>query len=54
MAQALMEFETLNADQIEDIMAGARPRQPDGDGGGAATGSGAASVSPIGSPAGEH
>ncbi len=54
MAQALMEFETLNADQIEDIMAGARPRQPDGDSGGAATGSGGASVSPIGGPAGEH
>ena len=54
MAQALMEFETLNADQIEDIMAGARPRQPDGDAGGAATGSGGTSVSPIGGPAGEH
>lgn len=54
MAQALMEFETLNADQIEDIMAGARPRQPDGDSGGAASGSGGATVSPIGGPAGEH
>ena len=54
MAQALMEFETLNADQIEDIMAGARPRQPDGDSGGAASGSSGATVSPIGGPAGEH
>jgi cell division protease FtsH len=32
MADALMEFETLNADQIDDIMAGAKPRTP-GDGG---------------------
>ena len=32
MAEALMEYETLNADQIDDIMAGAKPRAPgDGD-----------------------
>ena len=54
MAQALMEFETLNADQIEDIMAGARPRQPEDDGGGASAGTGSSSVTPIGGPAGEH
>ena len=29
MAQALMEYETLNKDQIDDIMAGAKPRQSD-------------------------
>jgi cell division protease FtsH len=54
MAQALMEFETLNADQIEDIMAGARPRQPEDDGGGASAGTGSSPVTPIGGPAGEH
>ena len=54
MAQALMEFETLNADQIEDIMAGARPRQPEDDGGGASAGTGGSPVTPIGGPAGEH
>ena len=33
MADALMEYETLNADQIDDIMAGAKPRAPsDGSG----------------------
>ena len=31
MADALMEFETLNSDQIDDIMAGAKPRAPDDD-----------------------
>jgi len=33
MADALMEYETLSADQIDDIMAGAKPRAP-GDGSG--------------------
>ncbi len=33
MADALIEYETLTADQIDDIMAGAKPRMP-GDGGG--------------------
>lgn len=28
MSDALMEFETLNADQIDDIMAGGKPREP--------------------------
>jgi cell division protease FtsH len=36
MADALMEYETLNADQIEDIMAGAKPRAPGDDGSGSA------------------
>jgi cell division protease FtsH len=29
MAEALIEYETLNSDQIDDIMAGAKPRAPD-------------------------
>ena len=28
MADALMEFETLSSDQLDDIMAGAKPRHP--------------------------
>jgi cell division protease FtsH len=32
MADALMEFETLSAEQIDDVMAGARPRVPGDDG----------------------
>jgi cell division protease FtsH len=28
MAQALVELETINSEQIDDIMAGARPREP--------------------------
>ena len=28
MAEALIEFETINSDQIDDIMAGAKPRHP--------------------------
>jgi cell division protease FtsH len=28
MADALMEFETLAADQLDDIMAGGKPRHP--------------------------
>jgi cell division protease FtsH len=28
MADALMEFETLSADQLDDIMAGGKPRHP--------------------------
>ena len=33
MAKALVEFETLDSDQIEDIMAGASPRSNDDDSG---------------------
>ena len=28
MADALLKYETINADQIDDIMSGAEPRQP--------------------------
>ena len=28
MADALMEFETLSSEQLDDIMAGAKPRHP--------------------------
>ena len=28
MSQALMDYETLDADQIDDIMAGGEPRAP--------------------------
>jgi len=63
MAEALMQYETIDADQIEDIMAGRKPSAPkdwDGDSSG---GSAQATVdeegenpgsSPIGGPAGEH
>ena len=57
MADALMEFETLTSEQIDDIMAGAKPRQP----GSNPPPSGTASApspepgdSPIGGPAEEH
>ena len=56
MAQALVEFETIGVEQIDDIMAGARPRAPKQDDskpsapGGATT----PTVTPIGGPAGEH
>jgi cell division protease FtsH len=57
MADALMEFETLTSEQIDDIMAGAKPRQP----GSKPPPSGTASApspepgdSPIGGPAEEH
>jgi len=58
MADALMEYETLSADQIDDIMAGAKPRAP-GDGGPANRAKGERpSSSPgahnIGGPAEEH
>lgn len=64
MAQALMLYETIDADQIDDIMVGREPREPK-DWSGAAGGSktadadvGAASQGsssrPIGGPAGEH
>jgi cell division protease FtsH len=29
MADALMEYETLDPNQLDDIMAGAKPRAPD-------------------------
>jgi cell division protease FtsH len=63
MADALMTYETIDSDQIDDIMAGREPRQPsgwDGDAGGnSASGASVADDSvdnsrPIGGPAGEH
>ena len=63
MADALMHYETIDSDQIDDIMAGREVREPkdwgdssSGDGG-ASTGSESKttdSVSPIGGPASEH
>jgi cell division protease FtsH len=52
MAEALVEYETLSSDQIDDIMAGAKPRAP----GNTPPPSGKApsGESPIGDPAGEH
>ncbi|MFK8042253.1 ATP-dependent zinc metalloprotease FtsH [Congregibacter sp.] len=64
MSDALMHYETIDADQIDDIMAGRTPREPsdwskkDGDsdsGSSSAAGSDTADRSgPIGGPAGEH
>lgn len=62
MAEALMKFETIDADQIDDIMSGRPAREPrDWTGGGAATPveakskpSDAGPETPIGGPAGEH
>ncbi|WP_119137908.1 ATP-dependent zinc metalloprotease FtsH [Pseudomonas reidholzensis] len=59
MADALMKYETIDADQIDDIMAGRTPREPrDWDNNDAGT-SGTASQgdrpeSPIGGPAAQH
>ena len=66
MMEALMEYETIDADQIDDIMNGNKPRPPadwsDSDGGGTAARSEAEepqarrdeTSGPIGGPAGEH
>jgi cell division protease FtsH len=54
MADALVELETLSSDQIDDIMAGARPRRPDGTPPPASKGSDEPDESPIGGPAPEH
>lgn len=63
MSQALMLYETIDADQIDDIMAGREPREPKDWGGGPSDGdespvssdaSEPDSGSPIGGPAGEH
>jgi cell division protease FtsH len=61
MAAALIKFETIDAGQIDDIMAGRSPRPPKdwdeaeepGQGSGARTNPGVSS-GPIGGPAGEH
>ncbi len=65
MAAALIKFETIDADQIDDIMAGKSPRQPKGWDDEDSTGSGqpvgneqedkgSAPDKPIGDPAGQH
>ena len=61
MAQALMKYETIDSEQIDDIMAGRTPREPrDWQGGSGASGTPSAKPagdrpeSPIGGPAGEH
>jgi len=62
MAQALMLYETIDSDQIDDIMAGREPREPKDWGGPSGGDESAAgedspepdSGSPIGGPAGEH
>ncbi len=59
MADALMEYETLAPDQLDDIMAGAKPREPgDTPPPSAPTGSSDeepdSGESPIGGPAEEH
>ncbi|MDG2137164.1 MAG: ATP-dependent zinc metalloprotease FtsH [Luminiphilus sp.] len=60
MAEALMQYETIDADQIDDIMNERVPRPPAdwGDSGDSQSDDGASSstdsVGPIGDPAGEH
>ena len=62
MSRALMQFETLDSDQIDDIMSGRAPRPPaDAVDSGSKPGSGAGTAedrdpgaAPIGDPAGEH
>lgn len=59
MAEALMKYETIDADQIDDIMAGRTPREPrDWDNDAGTSGKQASQVdrpeSPIGGPAAQH
>jgi cell division protease FtsH len=60
MADALMKYETIDAEQIDDIMAGRTPREPrDWEGGSGTSGTPSAPVgprpeTPIGGPAAEH
>jgi cell division protease FtsH len=60
MADALMKYETIDAEQIDDIMAGRTPREPrDWEGGSGTSGTPTAPVgprpeTPIGGPAAEH
>ena len=53
MANALIELETLNSDQIDDIMAGAKPREPD-ETPPSASSEDESDAPPIGGPAEEH
>ncbi|ERY23152.1 cell division protein [Pseudomonas aeruginosa] len=63
MADALIKYETIDSDQIDDIMAGRVPREPRDWQGGSGTGTPPANLEesgrrentpPIGGPAGEH
>jgi cell division protease FtsH len=59
MAKALLEMETIDADQIDDIMSGRPPREPrDWEGGSGTKGTPVAPDSrpeaPIGGPAADH
>lgn len=63
MADALMKYETIDSDQIDDIMAGRVPREPRDWQGGSGTGTPPANLEesgrrentpPVGGPAGEH
>jgi cell division protease FtsH len=60
MADALMKYETIDAEQIDDIMAGRTPREPrDWEGGSGTSGTPTAPVgprpeTPIGGPAADH
>jgi cell division protease FtsH len=58
MADALMKYETIDADQIDDIMAGRTPREPRDWQGGSGTPAPKEQAerpeTPIGGPAGEH
>ncbi|MFO2166512.1 ATP-dependent zinc metalloprotease FtsH [Pseudomonas aeruginosa] len=63
MTDALMKYETIDSDQIDDIMAGRVPREPRDWQGGSGTGTPPANLEesgrrentpPIGGPAGEH
>ena len=58
MADALMKYETIDADQIDDIMAGRTPREPRDWQGGSGTPTAKEQAerpeAPIGGPAGEH
>ena len=60
MAEALMKYETIDADQIDDIVAGRTPREPRDWEGGSGTSSGTPITpnprpeAPIGGPAAEH
>ena len=53
MSDALMEFETLSADQLDDIMAGAKPRHPTNTPPPSSDSSSSSGESPIGGPAEE-
>jgi cell division protease FtsH len=53
MAEALIEYETITSDQIDDIMAGAKPRDP-ADPNPPAAKARSDKQSPIGGPAEDH